>query len=448
MATLKVHRPGALLSKDHVRSVLVRNSLAYKTVATLYENCLYVPHVARQGLSRALLGVRGAGGRSEARQAVLTWPVPFPPWNGPAELIAWLRASGIQVHEGGHTFYIAPQEALRRVVPAVVGFYPDESGFKILKDCRHPRDARYLYKHRYSLRLLMRLIGRPEDQLLPANYMYALGIGPRVWDLTCWESQGKRCTVFVVGHVAGTRPTSEQYESFLDHLGGLNATSRLRVLIPRWAQNSDFAPPDCSGNLIHSTALGQPQYVDFQNFGVTDVRAWGRSSIAGVPATIVEALCRDGTIDVRGRLVLDVGCTSGRTLSGVLSHGAVWAVGWCAPADRARIEESLLLSGATRYSLIDDAGCRGSMIEDDLPGHLRAGLDGAVLLWHGEGPGDESRHAWLRMPWQTLVWVGRPPGRVESDLRRALPSEPLEAVGVEPPGTCKAPVTIVRRAHG
>jgi hypothetical protein len=119
------------------------------------------------------------------------------------------------------------------------------------------------------LKILNHLIGTPHDQLITANYMWSLGLGPKVWGLTCWESQGAVCTVFVVEHVSGRPPRAEECTEFLQRLTELNERSRLRVLIPRWQDNPDFAPPNCNGNLIYSEALGRAQYVDFQNFGLT-----------------------------------------------------------------------------------------------------------------------------------------------------------------------------------
>ena len=225
-------RQGHLMTKERIKSVLRWNTSAYKTAEVLYENSLYLPHILREGLLPNVLGWRRAPSPLQARQSVLTWTVPIPPWNGPDDLIGSLRSCGIRVVEGAHTLYIAPQPALRRLMPTVVNFYPDQCGFKILKTCSDPLAGGYVYKNGRSLKLLLRLIGQPHDQLIPANYMFASGIGPRVHDLTCWESEGTRCTAFVVDHVAGGGPTERQYCEFLNRLKELNSNSRLRVLIP------------------------------------------------------------------------------------------------------------------------------------------------------------------------------------------------------------------------
>ena len=231
------------MTKQTVKGLLRWNHTAYKTAEAVYENSMLLRHILQQGLGASAIGHRVPQSRARARQSVTTWRVPFPPFDSAADLIEWLRAQGVTVNEGGHTFYVGPQDAIRQLLPTIVAAYPQQSGFKILKDCRHPVEARYLHKHRRSLQLLKRVIGRPQDQLVPANYMYALGIGPRVWDLACWEAHGRHCAVFVVDHVVGSEPTLDQCRSFLHRLKQLNTDTHLRIIIPDWERHEDFTPP-------------------------------------------------------------------------------------------------------------------------------------------------------------------------------------------------------------
>jgi hypothetical protein len=167
---------GSVIMKENLKVLLRWNRTTYKAVEAVYENALLLRHIVEQGLTGVALG-RGVGtSHTRTRQSVMTWHVPFSMGGGPEDVIGWLRARGITVSEGGHTFYIAPQAALGNVIPQIVASYPRDAGFKILKDCRHPFEARYLYKHRRSLKLLRRLIGTPQDQLIAANYMYLLGV--------------------------------------------------------------------------------------------------------------------------------------------------------------------------------------------------------------------------------------------------------------------------------
>ena len=242
-------------AKQRVKQLLRATPATYKAAEVLYENSLFAHHIVAQGLGRmALHGPRRAAALP-ARQDVITWTVPFPAWPGHQELIDWLRAHGVLVREGGHTIYVPPQDALRRLIAPIVDFYPPGSGFKILKDCRPPERARYLHKHRRTLPLLSRMIGTPIDQLVPANDLCSAGLGPRVWDVAAWASGDSRCTVFVVAHVSGRPATSGECSAFLARLRDVQRSTALRVLIPDWERNEDFRSPDCNGNLLYSETL-------------------------------------------------------------------------------------------------------------------------------------------------------------------------------------------------
>ena len=222
--------------KTHVKAYLRRHEMTYKTVEIIYDNILVFRHIIQNGFWGAA-GFRKGKFQKASNQAPITWDVPFPRRDSPGELIAWLREQGIEVSEGGHTFYIPPQQRLSDLIPSIINFYPPGTGFKVLKDFRHPARASYLYNHRKTLIVLKRLLGTPQDRLVAANLMYSFGIGPRIWDLTCWKAQGKTYSVFVVDHVSGKCPTNQQYASFLDHLRRLNVSTHLRILIPKWEEN-------------------------------------------------------------------------------------------------------------------------------------------------------------------------------------------------------------------
>ncbi len=371
------------MTKEAWKYYLRRTPLAYQAAEALYENALYVPVVWRQHLSAVVSGLRTGVFRRPAGQAVLTWDVPFPRFDRPGDLVTWLRSQGVEVSEGGHTFYIAPQPALRRIIPAVVDFYPPQSGFKVLRDFRDPLRARYIYKHPRSLKMLKRLIGTPRDQLIVANYMHVLGIGPRVWDTCGWRTPWKCCTAFVVDHVTGRQPSMEQVTAFLARLEHLNARTDLRILIPRWRQCMDFQPPDCNHNLLYSDALGRVQYVDFQNFGLRDrgVR-WRQMAVAPHASrwsSISTALDRAG-IDLDRRLVLDVGCGDGTQLHASLGAGAAWGIGWDRPDVVSRTTSRLLSHGSARFSLIGADLSEPHELADDVPQRLQHLLPRAVVF--------------------------------------------------------------------
>jgi hypothetical protein len=438
------------ITKENLKYFLRYNRTAYKAAEVLYENALLVRHIVEQRLGGVALGRQSGSSIEHARQPVMTWDVRLSASGRSEHLIDGLRARGIRVSEGGHTFYIPPQDALNKVIPRVVAFYPKAVGFKVLKDARHPLEARYLYKHRRSLQLLRRLIGTPQDQLIVANYMYLLGLSPRVWDLTCWENEGTRHTVFVVDHVAGSRPTIEQCMSFRQCLKKLNQDSRLRILIPEWEKDADFLPPDCNSNLIYATALNRAQYVDFQNFTVRGRASWSREIAARsvsnkdrsrlnhgsestnrTPSWLVRSELKDdkrwsfvvGALRqclpaLAERIVLHVGCGIGTTLHAALLAGAAWSIGWDRADVVADAQEFLVAIGTTRFTLIGADLDRIGQLESDVPGHLRHHLTGAVVFYSAGRQRIDSLRSLSTLPWDALVYEGGPTERADDIVRR------------------------------
>lgn len=379
--------------REQVKAYLRRTPSAYWAAAVMYENALYPAHIVRQGLARAAFRLREPAGREESPQAVLTWNVTRRGVRSPLDIITHLRARGVTIEEGGHTFYVPPDPAVGELLPQIVGFYPAGAGFKILKDLREPHRARYLFRHRQWLRILQHLIGTPHDQLISANYMYALGIGPRAWDLACWRVGEQCCTVFVVDHVVGRLPSSAECAAFLNRLGQLNGDSHLRILIPEWQRHEDFRPPDCHGNLFYSDRLGRTQYVDFQNFGLAGHTTWAREAAsvlarkAGSDADTVShvsatACLRRHAVTPDGRVVVDTACRTGTVLRTLLAARAAWGVGLCEPDAVPAIEASLLSTGTTRFTLIPRPRDPNVHVADLVPAHLRGRLDGAIVLPH------------------------------------------------------------------
>ena len=56
-------------------------------------------------------------------------------------------------------------------------------------------------------------------------------------------------------------------------------TSELRVLVDNWRNRRDFKLPDLGGNLLVPEEGENPQYVDFQNFGLREPRNWTCASL-------------------------------------------------------------------------------------------------------------------------------------------------------------------------
>ncbi|HKQ79249.1 MAG TPA: lipopolysaccharide biosynthesis protein [Blastocatellia bacterium] len=453
--------------KARVKAYLRHNETAYKVVEVIYDNFLVLRHIIQNGFW-GVAGFRHGSFRRAPNQAAITWNVPFPHCDSPGELIAWFRSRGIEVSEGGHTFYIPPQEGLSEIIPSIIRFYPPGTGFKVLKDFRHPARARYLYNHRKTLIVLKRLLGTPQDRLVAANLMYSSGIGPRIWDLTCWKAKGATYSVFVADHVSGECPTTQQYESFLHQLKRLNLSTHLRILIPKWEENIDFKAPHCNKNLIYSNKLGRVQYIDFQNFGLSNPQAWSEQIIsnanrdlpnsnglnwkamnrassnqftagmyvpgdknAGKRWSFIADAFTKSSVSLKGRVVLDIGCNSGATLQSSLVEGAAWGIGWDSPEVVAHTEPLLLSLGVTRFSLIG-AELEGEYrLEDDIPEYLRPRLPAAVVFCLSGGDRARLVESLCAIPWRVLVYGGDSSEKPRDfhDKLKSMLTDDLEVIG-------------------
>ena len=432
-----------------LREYLHRHQLLFKIAMvpfSWYETILFVMHVSSQGLWGSMLRSRRRRAR-KASQRELKWSVPFPPYDELDQLIRWLRSQGIKVSEGGHTFYLPPQENLGGFIPEIVNFYPPGSGFKILKNFGHPRQTKYLVKERTPLSFVNRLVGTPQDQLVLANYIHSLDMGPRAWDLACWEGQGNSYTVFVVDHVNGEYSTTDQCLQFLNRLKQLVTYSHLRILLFNWEKNDDFRPPDCHRNLIYSDKLGRVQYIDFQAFCLTSFDAWlkdAASNANGAYRGVVGATPRKGNRSTSGagdsyagkwlqfiteafrqaslsldqRIVLDVGCGSGMALHASLTAGAAWGFGWDHPGAVKLARDLLLSSGITRFSLSGADLYQKYRLEDDIPVRFQSRLADAVVFVHKVVAVPESLRS---MPWRILVYEGDESDRLEDGYNLLRP---------------------------
>jgi PST family polysaccharide transporter len=444
----KIMEPADKLGRI-LKAYLHQHELLYKIALPpfiWYQTIVFLIHVSRQGLWRAMRGSHRAA-RGHNGQMEMKWDVPFPPHGAAPELINWLRSQGIKVSEGAHTFYLPPQKRLSGFIPKIVNFYPAGCGFKILKNAGPPSQTAYLVKEHTPLSLIGRLVGTPRDQLILANYIHSLDIGPRVWDLACWEGQGKHYTVFVVDHVNGDYPTTEQCLPFLNRLKQLSADSHLRMLLPDWEKNEDFTPPDCHRNLIFSNKLGRVQYIDFQSFCLTGFDAWlnevvskangvyrggldaaprkekrsisgAANGYAGERWEFITGAFRQNSLSFDQRIVLDVGCGYGLSLHASLASGAAWGFGWDSPDAVVLAQELLFSLGTTRFSLSGANLHQNHRLEDDIPARFQSCLGDAVVFLNKAHGAPESLRA---MPWRILVYEGNESDRLEDSYNLLRP---------------------------
>jgi len=433
-----------VLTLHDARNAFVRKATArLRRYPTMYKLCcgaMYGYYALRAGFWREMLGVFGRRMKCE-RQRTMTWTVPFPDLRTPAELTAWLESRDIRYSEGSNVLYIPPQEKLKALIPKVVGFYPSHSGFKILKDFRPPGEANYLARNLEYVAVRAKLTGSPQDQLITANYLYSLEMGPRVWDVCCWQGSGAEYTVFVVDHVGGEIAGEAQCMAFRRRLKQASEETLLKVLVLDWEHKPDFAPPHCNGNLFQSASEGNPKYVDFQNFRVSSPQEWAKQvvtlgkddlhfgtdrpwgegkyayqSVPGVSRTgrrdttrrwpfIMDQLSRV-QLDLQRRVVLDIGCNSGMILASSLAAGAAWAIGWDRPSVLRHSEQLLFSLGASRFSLTGADLDPTYALERDIPDRLRADLAESVVFYLSVRQHIGLLHSLGRIPWRALVYEG------------------------------------------
>ena len=399
------------------------------------KNIRFLQFAVRVGLCGAFW--RGPNLKTAAKQATLTWSVPFPHVSSATALAAWLRERGVSLVDAEHTLYIPPQDVLKRVVPEICRFYPVGSGFKILKDLRGPRDANYLAGRSGSVYVRRRLTGSPAEQLITANYMHSLGIGPRAWDVCRWSGAGNDFTVFVVEHIEGSVPTAEECEEFLGRLRVVTDRSPLRILIPDWESQDDFECPGCRGNLFTSPQHPDLQYVDFQNFRLSNPANWTREIVAnamsnGEPSKksrvelsseMIDRLACRG-IGLQDRVVMHLHCGQGEILRAALAHGAAWAIGSTDDSARPIAESSLYSSGMSRFTLLNMRELTRENLTTVVPPTISDRLDESILFC-GEDQPVEARNGFSleHLPWRYLITDASPHGLHERGvpIARSLP---------------------------
>ena len=390
-------------------------------------------------------GERRPGGR----QATLRHPAPFPEFKSYGDLLAWLDERDVTYEEGGWTVYLPPQPGLRGTLGEWVNLYPDDAGFKILKDLRPTEEARYMpfewrgwERSPASTWMQSAISGTAEAQILPANVLYMCDVGPRLYDVFTLEGRSALLTVFVVQHVAGGAPSSQECAEMLARIDAMVESGRASIVLDDWKQHKDFRPPSCNGNAVRSERTARTLYVDFQNFLVPNRRRlirsvvsgeakrelhWGREylikgrrylyqSVPQAAATgrrdsarrwdAIVRLLRATGFDLQGRLVLDIGCNAGMMMGNSLAGGAHWALGWDRAAVGRCARDLMLALGYTRFDVFGAELVRDYPLRSDIPTHLTPLLPDSVVFYLAM-----RRHiGFLRqlgdIPWRLMIYEG------------------------------------------
>jgi hypothetical protein len=385
-------------------------------------------------------------------QYIIRWKTALPQFGDSRSMTAWFHNNGIKFQEGRHAVYLPPQVGLSRILPDLVSFYPSNAGYKILKDFDPLEQAAGLSRDAPAIR--PKPTGSPRDQVTVANYMYSKGLGPRVWDICVWETTGGAHTVFVVDHIEGNSPEPSECNKYLNDLREIVTRSQLRMLIPDWKKSPEFQPPDCNNNLIQCHKLGYPQYVDFHKFSLTSAEAWrieiltngehlfhfggtrsfrpSRYLYQSIPGMdrpgkrnslkrweLITDTLRDAGIELKGRIVLDLGCNAGMMLYLSLVSGACWGFGWDRPNIIRSTQDLLYSLGMSRFQLKGAVLYPFYNIPNDISDNFLIHMNESVVFYLAVYGHIGLVNSINRIPWRILVFEGHQGDTIE-ELNRLL----------------------------
>jgi hypothetical protein len=358
-----------------------------------------------------------------------------------------LRGASLRFAEGRHTLYIPPQPGREAVFGAeLLAAFPPEAGIKVLKNFEPPSRARYQFESATASEDA--LLGPIGVQGFNAAALHAYELGPRPYDIVHLrgpaDARGNSVdmTAIMAEHVAGGVPSEAEYEGFIAALKRLEQRGVFQFLGHSGYDNTDFARPGCSDNLIAGPS--GPRYVDTQvfdfdgekviedvlaareevlHFGdvLTVVNAGQRFLYQAVPGAkanarrgtgerwqTLDALLERHQVRFEGRAVFDICCNSGMMMHGALARGGHWAFGWDLPAVAEAADRLLPLIGAGRTTLFGRQLDLDTEFGADLPawamawGHAHGGIALFLAAWHHIGFPPEI----AALPWTHMIYEG------------------------------------------
>jgi hypothetical protein len=354
----------------------------------------------------------------------------------------WLRENGLRFLEGTWTFYLPPQEGLRKHFGSFIDRYPKDAGFKILKDFHAPDEARYANDKQSPARgalLKRRMTPAPRSLMQVANYLFLSGLGVRVYDLVSLRGDKQKMSCFVVQHIKGNDVKREDYDIFMEKLKKLLAKGEVATIHESIELMSDFGPPDCKKNLIVNEEDRSPVYVDFQGF-LLDQERWftriieevkdkvhfgdtrffrggGKYLYQSIPGVTIgkrdtnkrwryyAEMLQEGESSFNGRVVYDIGCNMGIMIYNALTEGAQWGIGWDLPDVIESANKILLALGATRFDLIKEDISVDTDFVSKIPDRYRTQKDGILFFLA------VSKHIGFpigikELPWEYMFYEG------------------------------------------
>lgn len=351
-----------------------------RMIRTTRRSMLHVPYLFKQSL-------RGQG--------TAAWPQTIfeikteLALSSSVDIRAALNQLNLVWSEGGHTFYLPPQHALRQVVPGLPHDYPHEVGIKLIKGREISDDGTPYYTSSRlapgSTRFTMKAVGSIRDKMIVANILSLYEAAPRVYDLVMLRHGADSLFAMIIQHVKGKCPEVGRGLSFISTLRAIIESEGIIVLGDGFA-HKDFQPPNFNNNILEDNSANC-YLVDFQNLAfrdlsesiskllltVQEVTHFGESrlwrpdkynyqsipylDVPGKRDLMARAQRLTGMIadhSITGSTVLDVGCNLGMFGAYLLSQGAYWYVGIDRPPVTEVAQKLLYYSGYSRFELV---GC-------------------------------------------------------------------------------------------
>jgi len=132
--------------------------------------------------------------------------------------------------------------------------------------------------------------------------------------------------------------------------------------------------------------------------------------------SVIDEMLASNDVELKGKVVLDIGCNFGMAISQYLKHGAKWCHGWDMPETLKHTGKLLPAIGCTRFSLTGGELQKEQELENDVPEFVRRSLEGCVISYLSE----RMRVGWLdslsSIHWSHLIYEEHQGDDFESDM--------------------------------
>ena len=356
-------------------------------------------------------------------------------------LIDYVRGTGASYREGAHAVYLSPQSLKHTSFQASVENYPSDAGLKIVKKPGGLDQSGYILgRAKGDSKIQLGMVHGHRHLSLVANFLYAMGIGPRLYDLVNLQFCEQLWTAYVIQDVGDNAPTVAQCEAGVQKLRELHDQGVIKVILPEGFDDPEFECPACGNNALVD-GEGQFKYIDFQNFLLGDYESFltrlatdageqthfgdtallrgGRYLYQSVPGVSLPAkrdvanrmktlgrLFNEANVSVADRVVLDVGCNIGMMMAQYLKLGARWCHGWDRAFTIPHTERMLLALGCTRFSTTAGDITRSQTMMTDVPAHVARSLDGCAISYLAIRGHVNWLDALRDIPWSFMIYEG------------------------------------------